>query len=496
MAALSPFRIVNDPGAAWSTPDSARAPELEHYEPLEVSAEDRERYVPHVISWNITKRCNLNCSHCYLDADFRAGKKTDELSTKDCFEIVDQIADVHSGALVILTGGEPLLRKDLFAIAGYATERGLLPVVGTNGTALTPEAIEKLKGAGVGGVAISLHARHPEPHDAFVGVPGAWEGAVRGADHLRETGLDFIVQTSVTTWNYDEIPEIVAFAHELGASFFNLYFLVCTGRGQGRTDVTAEQYETMLNALYDLQQQYRGRMLINAKCTPQYKRIVYEHDPQSPYLKTYSGGCPAATSYGQIDPKGNVTPCPYLPVSVGNLRERSFADLWWETPLMQELRDRSKLEGRCGACEFSGVCSGCRARAYAETNNWLAEDPSCVYQPGGFGGTPIELQPDETYGLPIVRELEWTSDAQARLGRIPGFVRGMVTRGVEAYAREKGYGQVTGELMQEVKEKVLSGGRSTVPLAFLKRQVERTEAASKGDPAGSDAPLTARRWRA
>ena len=201
MSELSPFRVINNPGDAWSTPDPARAPELEHYEPLSVSEEDRERYKPHVISWNITKRCNLACAHCYLDAEFRAGTKTDELSTADCFDIIDQIAGVHPGALLILTGGEPLLRKDLFAIAGYTTERGLLPVIGTNGTALTPGMIEKLKRAGVGGVAISLHARHPEPHDAFVGVVGAWEGAVRGANYLRESELDFIVQTSVTTWN-------------------------------------------------------------------------------------------------------------------------------------------------------------------------------------------------------------------------------------------------------------------------------------------------------
>ncbi len=408
-------------------------------------------FTAHTISWNITRRCNLACAHCYLDADFRSGEKVDELATKECLAIMDQIAAVNPNALLILTGGEPLLRPDLVRIVREATERGFMVVVGTNGTALTASNVAKLHAAGVRGFSLSLHSLDPTSHDRFVRVPGSWERAVAGLRRLVAGGMDVVLQMSVAGWNTHELDAMAAFAVDEGAKVFNVYFLVCTGRGQGMTDIRPDEYESTLARLYLIQQHYQDRLLIGAKCTPQYKRVVYSHDPDSPHLKTYLHGCPAATHYAQITPEGHLTPCPYMPIPVGNLLEADFETIWWEAPLLKELRDRDLLEGRCGACEFKRLCSGCRARAYAVSRNYLAEDPSCLYQPGAFGGDPITLEAPETFGLPVQRDLSWSPEAEARLSKIPTFARGMVVSAVERWASERGHTTVTEALLNEAR---------------------------------------------
>ncbi|HWP49367.1 MAG TPA: radical SAM protein [Candidatus Limnocylindrales bacterium] len=414
-------------------------------------------YRVHTISWNITKRCNIQCAHCYLDAAYRTGERIGELSTEECFRIIDQIEEVNPHALLILTGGEPLLRKDIFEIARYASQKKFMVVIGTNGTILNDKLVQKMVAAGVKGVSISLHSVRPEAHDHFTQVPGSWQKAVRGAQVLKRNQVEFIIQTSTMSWNYDEIPRIVDFAYELGARFFNLYFLVCTGRGQGLSgkDISEARYEAMLVQVFEMQKKYQGKMLISAKCTPQYKRIVYEADPNSPYLKSYSGGCPAATHYAQITPTGEVTPCPYMSIPLGNVRKKSFAEIWHTSPLLNQLRDRKLLQGRCGSCEFKVVCSGCRARAFAETGNYLAEDPSCQYEPGKYNFVEIKLEETLTLGLEADFQLTWTDEAKKRLEMIPSFARGMVIKGVEGYARSKGYSVITPELMKEVREKAM-----------------------------------------
>jgi radical SAM protein with 4Fe4S-binding SPASM domain len=405
------------------------------------------------ISWNITKLCHLNCAHCYLDADFRSGARVDELSTQECFHILDQIGEVNPNALLILTGGEPLLRRDVFRIARRAADRGCLVVLGTSGTPVSPEVADRMVDAGIRGASISLHSPRPEAHDAFTRVPGSWARAVRGARILRDKDVPLIIQTSTMSWNSDEIPEMVEFSHRLGAGVFNLYFLVCTGRGQGMTDVTPAEYERKLGELFELQKRYQGRMLLGAKCAPQYMRIVYQRDPRSPSLKTYAGGCPAATHYCRITPTGDLTPCPYLPLSAGNLKAQRFKDLWFEAPLMRELRDRTRLRGRCGRCEFQTVCSGCRARAYAERQDPLAEDPSCAYQTGQARAEPVVLDRAVTFGLEAEYTAPWTTEARQRLQMVPTFARGMVVKGVERYAQEMGYPAITPQVMAEAREK-------------------------------------------
>ncbi len=413
------------------------------------------------VSWNITRLCNLKCTHCYLPAgfvdtnEFPDGYYRDsELTQSQCFRVIDEIAEINPNVLLILTGGEPLLRPDILKISDYAARTGFLVVMGTNGVLLNDETVQRMSDHGVAGAGISLDAVDPVNHDKFRGMEGAWEGTMNGVEALKRANLDFLVQTSVTRWNYDEIPQIVDFAYELGAKVFNLYFLVRTGRGKTVMDITPAQYETMLSTLFELQAKYRGKMLVAAKCAPHYKRVIYEQQSDSPFLQAYpSGTCPCGIYYCRITPEGDLTPCPYMPVSVGNLKMDSFATLWNRSKVFQELRDRKLLEGKCGVCEFRDVCGGCRARAYAATDNYLAEDPSCDYQPGQAGETNIKFEKTTPFAAETDYELQWTEAAQQRLDRVPSFARGMVTKSVEKYAREHGYSEITPEIMKAVKKR-------------------------------------------
>ena len=377
-----------------------------------------------------------------------------ELTQSQCFRVIDEIAEINPNVLLILTGGEPLLRPDILKISDYAARTGFLVVMGTNGVLLNDETVQRMSDHGVAGAGISLDAVDPVNHDKFRGMEGAWEGTMNGVEALKRANLDFLVQTSVTRWNYDEIPQIVDFAYELGAKVFNLYFLVRTGRGKTVMDITPAQYETMLSTLFELQAKYRGKMLVAAKCAPHYKRVIYEQQSDSPFLQAYpSGTCPCGIYYCRITPEGDLTPCPYMPVSVGNLKVDSFATLWNRSKVFQELRDRKLLEGKCGVCEFRDVCGGCRARAYAATDNYLAEDPSCDYQPGQAGETNIKFEKTTPFAAETDYELQWTEAAQQRLDRVPSFARGMVTKSVEKYAREHGYSEITPEIMKAVKKR-------------------------------------------
>ena len=413
------------------------------------------------VSWNITRLCNLKCTHCYLPAgfvdtnEFPSGYYRDtELTQSQCFRVIDEIAEINPNILLILTGGEPLLRPDILKISDYAARTGFLVVMGTNGVLLNNETVQKMSDHGVAGAGISLDAVDPVNHDKFRGMDGAWEGTMNGVEALKRANLDFLVQTSVTRWNYDEIPQIVDFAYQLGAKVFNLYFLVRTGRGKTVMDITPAQYERMLSTLFELQAKYRGKMLVAAKCAPHYKRVIYEQQSDSPFLQAYpSGTCPCGIYYCRITPEGDLTPCPYMPVNVGNLKTESFATLWNQSKVFHELRDRKLLEGKCGACEFRDVCGGCRARAYALTDNYLAEDPSCEYQPGQAGNQNIRFEKTTPFAAEADYELQWTDAAQQRLQRVPSFARGMVTKSVEKYAREHGYNEITPEIMKAVKDR-------------------------------------------
>jgi radical SAM protein with 4Fe4S-binding SPASM domain len=283
----------------------------------------------------------------------------------------------------------------------------------------------------VQGVAISIDSLDPEKHNHFRGGPDAWEYSVRALDICRANGLQVLIQTTVMDMNYAEIPQMLKFARDKGAWSFNLYFLVQTGRGQQMNDLSPERTEAMLSNLVDWQDEYRP-MLVRSKCAPQFKQIAYEKAVGG----LESGGCMAGTQYCRITPQGDVTPCPYMNVVAGNVRDQSFGEIWRTSSVLQELRDLKQLKGRCGRCEFNELCGGCRCRAYAAHGDYLAEDPACRYQPTG---QPLEVQ-----------EIRWSAEAQTRLERIPlAFIRDKVRQGLEAFAQRQGLDLITADVMKE-----------------------------------------------
>ncbi len=419
---------------------------------------------PYVVSWNLTYRCNLACEHCYLDAGGKplvedpAFSDRSELTTAQCFKVVDDIAAFAPEAVTILTGGEPLLRRDIVEIVRYASAAGLWVVVGTNGVKITATLSALLLKEGVRGLSLSLDALDPERHDRFRRVSGAWRNTVEGARILRDAGLPFIVQTTVGAHNVNELAAIAEFAHaDLRASVWNLYFLVPTGRGAFVSDISPEEYDRVLLDLAGIQSAYAGKMLVNAKCAPHYVKTLFEADSASPFLKTYTGGaggCPAGTHYLGIRPNGDVTPCPYLPVFGGNLREESLAAVWANSEPFVAIRKRTSLGGRCGACELNALCGGCRARAYGATGDVMAEDPLCTHVPGRFAGSPLLTIPKLEYGRRAATELAWDDDARERMKRVPAFVRGMVVKAVEESCRKNGIGRVTIAELDTIRSKM------------------------------------------
>jgi AdoMet-dependent heme synthase len=430
------------------------------------------------VSWNLTQRCNLHCSHCYMSA-FAGADTSHELSTAECQRVIEEIAAVNPNVFMILTGGEPLLRRDLFDLAARCADTGFTVVLGTNGVLLRDKQAKQMRRSGIQGASISLDSTDAAQHDAFRHLPGAWQSAVRATQALRGEGLDFSIHTSVTDWNVHEIPAMIELAGELGAKVLNLFFLVRTGRGEGITDIAPAQYEQILAYLARLQGLGQpdhqghgappsvfdkaedpwtvpagrsGGLIIRAKCAPFFRRILYSLDATSPLLQNYAhGSCPAGKAYCRIMPEGDVTPCPYMPLVAGNLRQQSFGDIWHTATVFAALR-QPHLGGRCGACEFSQICGGCRCRAYATYGDYLAEDPACAYQPGQFGGRVIMLSAEQTFGLEAPLTMDWSAEAKARLQRLPAFARGMVIAGVERYAAAQGIARITPDVMQAVRE--------------------------------------------
>jgi radical SAM protein with 4Fe4S-binding SPASM domain len=444
---------------------------------------------------------------------------TSDLTTSECFKVIDDMAKVNPNLFLILTGGEPLVRRDIFDIAGYASDKGFTCVLGTNGVLLGKKEARAMRASGLQGASISLDSVDPEKHDQFRQLPGAFKNAIRGIENLKEEGLDFSLHRSVMSWNVSEIPVMIDFARNIGAKILNFFFLVQTGRGQNIIDIEPSQYREILTylaraqgvggaptgatnagAIHELPLQmpdpwttsmgHANGVILRAKCAPHFRKIIYELDPNSPMLKNYAqGSCPAGKHYCRITPEGDITPCPYMPVSAGNLRKESFDTIWNNSPVLNDLRE-PHLGGRCGECEFSDICGGCRCRAYAASNDYLAEDPACNYQPGQYGGKKILLPPEQIFGLEVKFTLKWSESAKARLQRLPSFAKGMVVRGVERYANENGISLITEALMQKVKEEAeVRMGRSFQFSEFNRTAGGVTPASSVPSAPESSAPI-------
>ena len=354
------------------------------------AAPTTEKYIPLVVSWNVTLKCNLKCAHCYINA--KETKLPEELSTDGAKMLIHQIIEV-SRPLLILSGGEPLLREDIYEIIRYGADRGLRMGMGSNGMLIDDEVTRGLEDAGMETVAISLDSSIPERHDEFRGVKGCWEHAVNAIKALKKSRIQVQVNCTVTPQNYDEIDDIMSLAEDLGVENFHLFFLVPTGRGTDVEDITPRMYEDMITSTLAKTAKYK--LNVKPSCAPQFMRVAKEKGVD---MSRWVRGCMAGLYYCRIYPSGEVTPCPYMPLNLGNIRERSFKDIWFNSEVFKALRDFDQLKGKCGICEYRDVCGGCRARAYGVTTSlmdfcgalheptesrgdYLAEDPWCIYQP-------------------------------------------------------------------------------------------------------------------
>lgn len=341
-----------------------------------------------LIAWEVTRNCNLNCIHCRAAAT--EGPYSGELDTDACFKFLDEVREVGK-PVIILTGGEPLMRPDIFEIARYGNDKGLRMVMAPNGTLITESNAKQMVEVGIQRISISLDGATAESHDLFRRVEGAFEGALRGIKWANQAGLDFQVNTTITQQNFHELSKIQELAVKLGAVAHHIFLLVPTGRGKYIVDqeISAQQYEETLNWFYD--QRDRTPLQLKATCAPHYYRILRQRarkEGKTVTFKTHgldavTRGCLGGVGFCFVSNTGIVQPCGFLDLNCGNVTQTPFPRIWNESEVFNALRDYDRLKGKCGKCEYRKVCGGCRARAYEATGDYLAEEPLCLYQPKG-----------------------------------------------------------------------------------------------------------------
>lgn len=324
-----------------------------------------------LVSWNTTSACNLTCRHCYRDA---GEKSKEELTTPEGMTLIDEIARAGF-KIMIFSGGEPLLRPDIYTLIEHARKSGLRPVLGTNGTLITGEVAHRLMEAGTAAIGISLDSTDPDQHDRWRGVQGAWKTTVEGMEVCRRAGLTFQINTTVVDWNYQQIESLTDFAVAKGAVAHHIFFLVPAGRAVNieEESLRTEQYEQLLHRI--LKKQQEVDIELKPTCAPQFMRVARQMGLKLRFKK----GCLAGTAYCIISPRGDVQPCAYLDIPLGNVREVSFNRLWRDHPVLNNLRS-GEYQGACGSCEYRRICGGCRARAYFYYGDYMGEEPWCQYK--------------------------------------------------------------------------------------------------------------------
>ena len=348
------------------------------------SPQDNDRFGLRMVAWEVTRRCNLSCIHCRAAA--RDEPYEGELSTEECLAVVDDIAS-FARPVVILTGGEPLLREDVFDIAEYGTSKGLRMVMAPNGTLVDAQTAERLKKAGVMRISLSLDGSTAATHDAFRQVDGAFDAVMEAARAAKETGLEFQINTTVSSKNVGEVAAIMNLAVEMGAAAFHTFMLVPTGRAKGFEDgmVRPDESERFLKWLHG--ETARQPIAIKATCSPHFYRIAKQAEREGSAgdylvrggLDRTTRGCLAGIAFCFISHVGDVYPCGYLELNCGSVRDKSIEDIWTTAEPFLTLRDFKNYRGKCGTCEFVGVCGGCRARAYAVGGDYLGDEPLCLY---------------------------------------------------------------------------------------------------------------------
>jgi len=334
-----------------------------------------------VMAWETTRACTLACPHCRAAAvDCR---DSDELTTQEAKEMLKSAAELGS-AIIILSGGEPLLRDDLEEIGAYAIELGHRPVVSCNdGSLLTDERLKSLFAAGIKHFSFSMHSADEKTHDDFVRVKGAYQHALAAFNRIKAMNQSFQINTTVLPGNHELLPQIKDWVIGLGAASWHLFFIVPTGRASSQSDeisLSQPQIDKVLH--YVASESDSWPIPVKVTCAPQYARIRAQMG-----LSTGSRGrsCMAGAGFVFVSYKGEVKPCGYFSMTVGNVRDKPLARIYREATELNDMRDSSKLEGICGPCRFNETCGGCRARAYSVNGNYMGEDPNCNYCTGQQG---------------------------------------------------------------------------------------------------------------
>lgn len=324
-----------------------------------------------MVAWEVTRNCNLACVHCRAAAT--SGPYSGELTTEECRKIIDDLTD-FSSATVILTGGEPLMREDIFDIIEYGNRKGLRLVIAINGTLLTGEKAARLKATGIKRVSMSLDGKDRQTHDRFRGVEGSFDSVISASLLLKDADLPFQINTTVTRLNVEDLSEIYALVKHLGAVAWHIFLLVPVGRGEGLKgeELNTRMYEDVLEWLYSVEKKNEIEMKVT--CAPHYYRIVKERGDVPK-----SAGCLAGKSFMFISHRGIAQPCGYLEIACGDVRQEGVQRVWEGSPVFARLRDLSAYKGKCGSCKYLGICSGCRARAYEFRGDYLHEESCCSY---------------------------------------------------------------------------------------------------------------------
>lgn len=374
---------------------------------------------PFLVVWNYTQICNLRCKHCYASA---GTSRTDELTSQEALDVVRKLGDAGV-TIIAFSGGEPLMRKDIFDTVKAAHDYGIFTAIATNATLINKDIAKKLKDADIGYVQISLDGAKPETHDNFRGVPNAYEGAIRGIKNCVEQDIFVEVATTATKWNYKEVPEIIDLCEQLGVDWWMMYNFVPTGRGKFilGNDLSPQEREEVLQTLWN---KLRAKPSLQILATaPQYARVALEMEEKTrkitdgsnqgpiivpthfynPHLhgqllnlSDFIGGCGAGRFYCAVDYNGDITPCVFFPLKVGDIKKDNFEELWTNNKIFLDLRDRSKLKRQCSICKYKFVCGGCRARAYGYFGDYNAPDPGCINNKSEWTKLLCEVEPPQT----------------------------------------------------------------------------------------------------
>ena len=447
----------------------------------------QQNFIPRLVFWETTKGCNLRCIHCRATATELSSP--DDLSTEEGFELINQIAS-FSKPILVLSGGEPLYRKDIFDLAEHAIQKGLRVALATNGTSITDEIAQKIKEIGIARVSISLDGHNAEIHDTFRNIPGSFDDALRGIRLLRKYDVSVQINNTIAKHNSQYMPEILKLTLELGADALHTFLLVPVGCGVDigeEMQISSEEYERILHWFYD--ESKKVDIDLKATCAPHYFRIRAQRieeekkagDHSTPFiphgtqlkaghvdkvtqvtdkktgmpvqaLSAMTKGCLAGTGICFVSNTGGVYPCGYLPTEAGSIKTTHFQEIWEKSKVFADLRNPNLLSGKCGICEYKYICEGCRARAYAQTGNYLTEEPICSYNPSGDADyAQVHSIHEEAEGVMPEMELQWDEKAKESMKRVPFFVRKKAMQSIEGWAKEQGISFITPDIVAQAR---------------------------------------------